>query len=1449
MLLMIALAVIMPLELSAFIYENIEYEQLTETTAGTMSLTTATYKNGHNVLNVSGDVVIPSTVYDTDGTAYTVTQIGAYGFRGNNQITSLTLPETLDLIKNYAFYSCTGLKELVLPEGLSNIGTEAFDKCSGITGELILPESLTSIGTYAFAECSGFTGELKLPQNITSIGSNAFYKCTGFTSLKLPEGLTTIGSNAFYSCTGFTGELILPKSLTSIGRSAFRSCSGFTGELILPEGLTSLDTESFQSCSGFSGVLIIPESMTIIPSCAFQSCSGFTGVKLHDQISTIKDRAFMDCSGLSGELLIPTGISTIGEFAFQNCTSLTSVTIPSNVTSIQNRAFYMNDPSELREIIIESGNQVLTMNNVFNKLTSNSTSLYLGRNISGYTFDGFSNLKNISIGEEITTIPNNMFANCNNITGVTFESATPPTIGTGCFSESAIKNVIATVPNESLNSYRENDKYMFVSYDLTDPLVKTVDGVEYKVIFGKTESDVRIVVTGGKPDGNGNLTIAPEVTIDGKTYLVTSIAPDAFKENTNIVSVTVPSTIKEIGESAFADCDNLKTVTIEGDENSESIKIAEKAFDNSPIETLNQNRDTDGTPFDNKTSLKNVTIGENVKSLTEGEFEGCDNIENIGLQGTTPPAGLDNAFSKETKENAKVTVPTENFKEYRNELGGDFDNLEPEKPLVKTENGIEYEIVFGKTEEEDTVKVTGGNPDTDGNLTIEPEIEIDGKKYPVTTIDPDAFKDNSEIKSVTVPSTVKEIGEGAFEGCDNIDNIEFQGTTPPAGIDNAFSKETKENAKVTVPTENFKEYRNELGGDFDNLEPEKPLVKTENGIEYEIVFGKTEEEDTVKVTGGNPDTDGNLTIEEEIEIDGKKYPVTTIEPDAFKDNTEIKSVTVPSSLKEIGEGAFEGCDNIDTIEFQGTTPPAGIDNAFSKETKDNAKVTVPDESKEAYEEAIGDEFQDIEPACGVTETIDGIVYKVNKESDENEVTVVGSTDELSGNVTIPETVTIDGVEYTVTKIEKGAFSGNTDITGVTIPDTVTEIGEGAFGNCGNLKTVIVGSGVTSLEGVFTGSENIEKVIAPETVIEGAELPDGTVTITYPEGGEPELSGDLLISEGENGNELVSVPSDTREIVIPDNVTKIGNGAFIGCTELETITIPNHVESIGESAFRGCESLKEVEIGTNVATIGREAFKGCSALTEIALHSGITEVGEEAFANSGLTKVYLGAGIVKIGENAFAGDHIEMIAITAQAVPETVENAFGNFDAKLYVQTEANKADYGRHSVWGRFEAETMVVATAIESEQDSNLLMETGESRQLNVTVVPENVTIPHIFWESTNPDVATVDNHGVVTFHRGARHIGSTTRAEAENDDCKIIARTLFAGGPVMEYTFNGVTTGIDGIEIESDAGALRELIMEDGVKVYTLDGNRVRAAEREVESGYYIVVKNGKSSKLFVK
>ncbi|MBD5189894.1 MAG: leucine-rich repeat protein, partial [Bacteroidales bacterium] len=500
MLLMIALAVMMPMKLRAFYYENIQYQPMSTGTTQIMELSAKSssnfyYTKGHNVVNVSGDVVIPATVYD-EGNAleYSVVGFGDNCFRSNTKITSINLPETVTFINQYAFHGCTGLKcALKLPEGLTSIGTYAFYNCSGLTGELIF-KSLTSIGTYAF------------------------YNCSGLNSVTLNEGLTSIGNYAFYGCNGFKGDLILPESLTSLGTYAFYNCSGFTGELILPRGITTIGTSTFEGCSGFTGKLIIPE-----------------------------------------------GVSSIGNSAFRDMTGITSISIPSSVESIGNNAFNIKDESNLKEINIVAGDNVLNIpSNAFNKSTSNEISLNLGRNIEGSPFEGFTNLTSITLGEQVTSLPSNMFAGCDNISNIVFESATPPVLGEGCFSESAIKNVIATVPNESLNSYRENDNYMFVSYDLIDPLIKTVDSVEYKVIFGKTESDDRIVVTGGKPDGNGNLTIEEEIEIDGKKYPVTAIEPDAFKDNTEIKSVTVPSTVKEIGEGAFEGCDNIDNIEFQG---------------------------------------------------------------------------------------------------------------------------------------------------------------------------------------------------------------------------------------------------------------------------------------------------------------------------------------------------------------------------------------------------------------------------------------------------------------------------------------------------------------------------------------------------------------------------------------------------------------------------------------------------------------------------------------------------------------------------------------------------------------------------------------------------------------------------------------------------------------------------------------------------------------------
>ena len=134
----------------------------------------------------------------------------------------MTIPESVEIIGNSAFYGCTGLTTITIPELVTGIGDYAFYLCSNLTS-ITLPESVTSIGEYAFSDCSGLT-TITIPESVTSIGDWAFYDCRGLTTITLPESLTSIGESAFFYCTGLT-TITLPESLTSIGDYAFDNCN------------------------------------------------------------------------------------------------------------------------------------------------------------------------------------------------------------------------------------------------------------------------------------------------------------------------------------------------------------------------------------------------------------------------------------------------------------------------------------------------------------------------------------------------------------------------------------------------------------------------------------------------------------------------------------------------------------------------------------------------------------------------------------------------------------------------------------------------------------------------------------------------------------------------------------------------------------------------------------------------------------------------------------------------------------------------------------------------------------------------------------------------------------------------------------------------------------------------------------------------------------------------
>ncbi len=324
--------------------------------------------------------------------------------------------------------------------------------------------------------------------------------------------------------------------------------------------------------------------------------------------------------------------------------------------------------------------------------------------------------------------------------------------------------------------------------------------------------------------------------------------------------------------------------------------------------------------------------------------------------------------------------------------------------------------------------------------------------------------------------------------------------------------------------------------------------------------------------------------------------VTEIGYRAFQNCTSLKSVTIGNSVTEIGEMAFNVCYSLTSINVNEKNTKYSSQNGvlFNKDKteliryplgKKNSTYKIPDSVKVIVENAF--DAQD-----------DNVVsskfgdYRSSLES----VTIPDSVTEIGDyafrgcksltDVTIPDSVTVIGSE---------AFSYCYSLTSVTIPDSVTEIGDSAFYSCESL-TIYGYAGSTAEE--YAHNNNIpfknaeESDIPAKSDFEYRILDDGTVEITDYRGSDTELS----------------IPSDIDGY----KVTKIGDYAFAYCYSLKNVTIPDSVTVIGESAFWGCTSLTDATIPDSVTKIGDYAFEHCYSLTSVTIPDSVTEIGNSAF---------------------------------------------------------------------------------------------------------------------------------------------------------------------------------------------------------------------------------------------
>ena len=248
---------------------------------------------------------------------------------------------------------------------------------------------------------------------------------------------------------------------------------------------------------------------------------------------------------------------------------------------------------------------------------------------------------------------------------------------------------------------------------------------------------------------------------------------------------------------------------------------------------------------------------------------------------------------------------------------------------------------------------------------------------------------------------------------------------------------------------------------------------------------------------------------------------------------------------------------------------------------------------------------------------------------------------------------------------EGAFQECSNITKITLPDTIKTIGKCAFYNCVSLESIVIPEGVTLIgEAAFVGCKNLESITIPSSVTKIDNLAFGSTglkSVVFGKDSKLEFIGGYVFN----------CCSSLESIVIPDGVTTIGAEAFYMCESLVSAVIPDTVTIIDSSAFSGCTGLKSVVFGkdSKLEFIGGYVFNCCSSLESIVIPDGVTTIGAKAF--------YMCESLV------------------SAVIPDTVENiyeyAFGEcYNATIYCHHEELPSGWdgtwnssGRPVCWAR----------------------------------------------------------------------------------------------------------------------------------------------------------------------